>query len=169
MTALYQIREDLRALLASLELTADGEDAAELPEDFGARLDALEGQFHDKAANVALYAQEMRRQGEMAEAESKRLAAMAKARFNRFDSLKQYLYANMMLLNIPKIESPLAKIRIQKNSRPSIMWNGDMKDLPERYKRVVTSVDGGAAYDDWKKGIELPGFIVDHGSHLRIS
>ncbi len=169
MTALYRHRQDLIDLFCELEVNLDGDETAELPPDFANRLDALEGAFEDKATNIALYAQELRRNAEAADAESKRLAKMARARFNRFESLKDYLRANMELLDMKKLESPLVKIRIQKNSRPSIMWQGTMEELPEQYKRVVTTVDGDKAYQDYRNGVELTGFKVELGSHLRIA
>ena len=70
-------------------------------------------------------------------------------------------------VNQTKVVTPLAVVRIQKNSRPSIQWpEGGL--IPEAFQRVTVTLDGAKAYDAFKAGTLPKGFEVEHGSHLRI-
>lgn len=161
MTALYAISDELRAIV-------DGADG-ELPEDFDARLNQLEGEFRDKAESIALLCQELRRQAEAAAAEAKRLGELAAHRNNKVESLKEYLRHHMQATGQTSIKTDLVQVRIQRNSRPAINWQRPIEELPDAFRRVAVTLDTSKVYDAYRAGEPLPvGFEVTLGSHLRI-
>jgi DNA repair ATPase RecN len=102
-------------------------------------------------------------------AECNRLGKLAQARSNSAERLKDWLKTNLQRLGMTKVETDLFVVRIQKNGRPAIPYTGDVKDLPEGFRKVTITPDGDAAYAAWKAGKELPaGFTVIQSTHLRI-
>lgn len=154
---------------AVVEIGAELMDAGgELSPELEARLDAIDASFEGKVERVALYIRELEVTADAAAAEAKRLAAMAAARGGAAKRLKEYLKQNLERTGKQRVETDRVRLRLQKNSRPSITWARSIDDLPERYARITVALDGQRAYDDWKAG-ELPSsFTVETGTHLRI-
>jgi hypothetical protein len=114
--------------------------------------------------------QMLNREAESAKLEAERLESLAEIRQHAVDRLKDYLKANLELMNMTKVETDLFKVRIQKNSRPGIAYIGDLRELPFEYQRVKVEMNGTALYEAWKGGKELPaGVTVTEGKHLRIT
>jgi hypothetical protein len=74
-----------------------------------------------------------------------------------------------------RVETPTVKVRIQKNTRPSIRCS--TAEIPEQFRRVRVEFDGAAAYDALKAAkclpeepgrIEVSGLVVELGRHLRV-
>ena len=74
-----------------------------------------------------------------------------------------------------RVETPTVKVRIQKNTRPSIRCAS--AEIPEQFRRVRVEFDGHAAYDALKAAKCLPqepglvqvnGLVVELGQHVRI-
>ena len=161
---LYEIIGELQSIEEAL-IDADGELTPELE----AQLNAVEGDFHEKAENIAKFITVLMRRADMVEAEMMRLSALKQSRRNAAAGLKVYLLKWMQAISRPTIETPLFKIWIQKNSRPSIKYDGDVHALPIKLQKVTTTFDSQAAYEMWKAEEVLPAEIqVDRGHHLRI-
>lgn len=166
MTALtlYQITDEYQAVIDRL-LEAGGE----LTPEFSAELDAITDAFAAKVEKVALYTRNLEALADAAAAEAKRLHELASSRQHTADGLKRYLLEQLDRVEQTKVVTPLAVVRVQKNSRPSIRWFPET-DPPEGFVRVVRSVDLQRAYEVWKAGTPLPeGFSVEEGRHLRIT
>lgn len=163
---LYEITDALQDVGDALM-----DNGGELTPELEALLDSLEGAFEHKAENVALFIRQLEVNGAAAATEAKRLTELAQQRERAATRLKSYLLENMQRTDHQKVETPRVKIRVQRNSRPSIHWMKDAEKLPVELKRVKVELDGEAAYKIWKtEPAALPdGFEVVLGSHLRIS
>lgn len=151
--------------ITRLIMEADGEiDAA-----IEARLDELEGAFEAKVERIALKIRELKVNGLAAKAEADRLNGMSKAFTNAAKRLQHYLYFEMQRLNRTSVATNLCKVNVVPNSRPSIKWDGDPKKAPMAFQKFKVEIDGNYAYEQWKEGRLPEGFIVEEGSHVRIS
>jgi hypothetical protein len=161
---LYAITDEYAAVLAAIE-EAGGVLSPELEQ----QLDAIADAWRQKVGRVALYIQNLERAAEAADAEAQRLRELATSRQRVADALRAYLLAQLQRTGEQKVETDLAVVRLQRNSRPAIRWTRPVEELPEAYRRVRIEPDGEAAYRTWKAGEPLPeGFSVEQGWHLRI-
>jgi hypothetical protein len=109
-------------------------------------------------------------QAAVAMAEQDRLGKLISARVKAAHRLKDWLKINLERLGMAKVETGIFCVKIQRNGRPSITFDGNLEDLPFQYRRITVSLDGDAAYRRWKAGDELPdGFQVITGTQLRIT
>lgn len=161
---LYEIADELAAVTNRL-IENDGVLTPELEEAW----DRMEGAFEHKAERTALVIQTLTRKAEAANAERKRLKALARSRERAAENLKEYLRSQMRRLDRERIDAPRATIWRQRNGRPSITWTRDAEALPDAFRRVRVEADTQAAYENLKAGEDLPdGFRVERGEHLRI-
>lgn len=164
--ALWEISD---ALTEIGEKIADG--GGELTPELEAQLDAMEGAFEEKAERIALFVKECEANAVAAHMEATRLSAIARHFETKASGLKDYLLAAMNRSGRTSVKTHRARIWTQKNGRPSIRYAGNIDALPPEYIRTKTmrEVDTQYAYVEHQAGAKLPdGFIVDHGTHLRI-
>lgn len=146
------------------------ENGGELTPEIEARLDALEGAYEAKVERIALAVQQYLANAGAAKVEEERLAAIRRSHERSADGLKRYLLASMRRSGNLKVETPRARVRVQKNGQPSITWTGEPDAIPEHYRRVTVAPDLSRVRDDIKAGLEPPeGFVVDIGYHVRIA
>lgn len=151
---------------ASEDIAAAG---GEIPAHLLALLDEAEGEFKDKVERVALYVRSLTAHVQAVKTEEARLSGRRKALEGAADRLKKYLHGQLEAAGIPKVVGTLATARIQANPE-SIRWTDLPGAAPEKYQRISVSVDIAAVKADWKRTGELPaGFVIEKGSHLRIS
>jgi hypothetical protein len=161
---LYQVVAELEAIEAEL-IECNGEASPELIE----RLDAMEGSLPDRAEAYAAVIQRLTRSGEAAQAESRRLYDLGKARINAAARMKSYLKSVLERLNLSRLETDRFRLSIAKNARPSIAWGGEWSELPREFRRTKVELDGDKALQALKDGALPEGFFVEQGTHLRIS
>jgi len=151
------------------ELIADA--GGELSPDMEARLDAMEGALEEKVERIALFVRECEANEKAAAFEVERLQAIGKSFERKAAGLKGYLHRHLQRIGKTKVETARARVRVQQNSRPSIRWmSTDQPPAPYLKTQTVTTTDTALAYEEWKAGNELPaGFVVEQGSHLRIT
>lgn len=160
---LWEITDELDAIGEAL-----AESGGELSPELEAELDALQGALEEKVERIALFIRECEANADATEAEERRLAAIRNAFQSKAKGLKSYLLAHLERTGRSAVNTPLARVRIQANSRPSIRFAGS--EIPEEFRRVEIALDGQRAYEAWKAGTPLPeGFVVDLGRHLRIA
>lgn len=149
----------------------------ELPAELAALLDEVEGDLSTKVERTALVILNQRRNAEAAEAEAKRLSAIAATYERQAEALSSYLRQQMQRAGTAKVETPRAKAWLQKNGRPSIRL-ADPNAIPERFRRVRVEFDSQKAYEEIKVAglipepedgaVELDGLIIERGQHLRV-
>ena len=161
---LWELTDELEAIAAEV-MEAEGELTPEMEE----RLEAIEGAWEEKVERVALKVRELEALAKAAKEEADRLGAIQKAYQRGADGLKSYLHVQLHKREVPKVETARARVRVQKNGRPSILWTRELDELPETFRKVEVKCDTQAAYREWKEGGELPeGFEVREGTHVRI-
>ena len=161
---LWQIADELDEIAEQI-----AEAGGELTPELEARLDALDGAFEEKVERVALVVRERIAWAEGAKLEEERLGAIRRCHERAADGLKRYLLQQMQRTDHPKVETPRARVRVQKNSQPSIAWTRPVEELPDVYRRVTVAPDLARVREDLKAGAGVPeGFTVEQGFHIRI-
>ena len=116
---LYEIGQAYQYFLEQAE-------AGEIPEEaINDTLGGIEGDFREKADNVACMIKNLEVQASAIKAEEQTLSARRKAKENRVRQLKDYLCENMLAINLKKIETTRNLISLRK-SPPAIK----IEDIP---------------------------------------
>jgi len=177
MLKLHEYVDELEDALAWIaeheeEIVAAG---GELPPELSELLERVEGDLKEKVRRVALVILNLTASARAASAEADRIAAMARSYERQAESLKRYLMFQMQRAGATRVETPTVKVRIQKNTRPSIRCAS--AEIPEEFRRVRVEFDSQAAYKALKAANRLPqepgrvqvgGLVVELGQHLRI-
>ena len=161
---LYQVSA---TYLQALDFLTDPE--LNLPiEAVNGTLEALTGEWEEKATNVAMFLKNMEATAEAIKNAETEMAKRRKALENRVQWLKDYLKDNMLHTGISKIECPYFKLAIQ-NNPPSVSFL-DEEAIPERFKeKVITwKIDKSAIKDAIQSGELVPGAILTNGKRLAI-
>lgn len=185
MTTALKLYEHVDAYQVVLDWMEEHEDditaaGGVLPPELEALLDEIQGDLQDKVERTALVAQNLLANAKAAKGEADRLAALAKGYERQAETLKGYLKYQLERAGVKKIETPTAKVAIQKNGRPSLRL-ADPNYIPEQFKVQPPPpppvFDSQGAYEYLKGAkllpaepgvIELDGIVVELGSHLRI-
>lgn len=102
-------------------------------------LEAIEGEFEDKADGYAMIIKELLGNAEMCKQEKARLEARQKTFENRAKFLKQKLYESMKEMNKPKFKTDLFSFNIQVNGgKQAITVDGK---VPEEYCKLVEDTE----------------------------
>lgn len=159
---LYEISERYRNLAALLEDdTIDG-GAVE------AALAEVEGEFADKAINVARFIQNLKAEIDAVKAEKDRLAKREAVLKNKHERLKTYLETQMLLSNIAKIDDPILPLALRK-APPSVEVEPGAK-VPEQYLiPQEPKIDKRGLLEALKSGEQIPGVrLVEGRKYLKI-
>lgn len=88
-------------------------------------LEGIEGEFEQKAADIAVYVKGIEGEIKVLQAEKKSLDARINQRKNSIERLKKYLVANMQSIGRSKIDVPAAVLSLRKNA-PSLVVDDEM-------------------------------------------
>ena len=127
---LYEISDNY---LAALEGIAEIEDLP--PEAVADTLDALQGEFEDKALNVARYVRNLEAEASAIEEAKRRMDARAKATARQAGRLKDYLKRELERTGL-EIKAPDLALRTR-NNPPSVVVDDESR-IPEAFKRTET-------------------------------
>jgi hypothetical protein len=120
-------------------------DMDDLPEEvINDTLEALSGEFKDKAISVAAFFMNMDADIQAMKDAEKRIADRRKAKENKVKWMKDYLLNNMAKTGSTSIECPLFQIKLRTNAESvSIL---DESSIPDEFKTVetVTKIDKAA-------------------------
>lgn len=131
---LYEIAEKHNnALLAMADI--DGLDESVIND----TLEALEGEFNDKALSVASFFQNIEAEIKAMRDAEKRIAERRKIKESSVKRLKDYLLREMQRTGISKIECPQFQISLRNN--PDSVEIVDENLIPNEFKRVVYEID----------------------------
>lgn len=160
------------------------ESEGELTPEIEALLNDAHDDFDAKVERVALLAEEKGANADAAEATAKAIEEVAmrhrlRARVERngVATLKEYLKREMTAADRLKVERPLARVRVQKNSAPAVKSTLDehaieqlfTKASPFAVRTVTFSLDSKAVVAAAKREETLPnGIVVEYGTHVRI-
>lgn len=151
-----------------------------LPPELEGLLEGVQGDLQAKVERTALVVQNLLANAKAAKGEADRLAGLARSYERQADTLKSYLKRQLERAGVKKVETPTAKVAIQKNGRPSLRL-ADPNYIPEQFKVQPPPpppvFDSQGAYEYLKGAkllptepgvIELDGIVIELGSHLRI-
>jgi hypothetical protein len=161
MPSLYTISGELENALDVLD-----ECGEEIPDQLLARIDELTGDFSRGVYHLCLAIRQFEAEGEAVKSELQRLALLQDHYARRARFLKAYIQRSMEQTGQRKLDLPLFRLSVCRNSRPTIACAGDP---PVAFTRTKKELDKEAVYEAWRLGVELPASItVTEGNHLRI-
>lgn len=163
MPSLYAISGEIGSILGLID-----EAAGEIPEDLHQQLDQLEGELAAKLEACCKFMRSRQARAAGLQAELDRLQAALDAEKRKAEWMKTYMKDAMEKVGTASIETPLFKLRIQKNPL-TVRLTGT--EIPEPYRKPAKiEFDKAKAIDDHKGGKPLPeGVEVVQGTHLRIA
>ena len=165
---LYEIADTYRAFMAAV-------DAGEIPEDAVAdTLDGIEGEFEQKADNIACLIKELRLEAQAIKEEADNLYYRQKQKQARADWLARYLQANMQAMGNGKIETARNRISIKKNPISCKILDADtllgflnLHHMEDCIKREV-SIKKRELLARMKDGEEIPGAELEASERIEI-
>ena len=86
-------------------------------------LTALEGEFNEKAENVAVYIKNLTADINEMKAEEKRLKSRRVSAENQVERMKKYLINSMQAIGVKKISMPRARITLRLNAESVVIEN----------------------------------------------
>lgn len=127
-------------------------------------LEAIQGEFTDKAIAIIKLSENMTADTSAIDAEIDRLKARKQVIENRKKSLREYLLRNMEACGITKIESPLFTATLRKGVESVEIE--DQSKLPDEFVtvEVVTKPDKNLIKAKLKAGEGIPGASLKRGA-----
>lgn len=157
---LYELTQNYLNLLDLLE-------NPEVPKEvIESALEEVEGNFEDKAENIAKLIRSLEFDIKGYKEEESRLSARRKTLENKVQGLKEYLQSSMKALERDSIKGKLFTVYTQKN-QPSLIIE-DIDKLPKEYKRTVEESDNKKIKEGLLNNLKIPGARLERGESLRI-
>lgn len=155
MTKLYELTGNMKDL-ESLDLDS---------ETMSDTLEAITGEFNDKAIAILQFTENMNGDIEKLDSEIKRLQSRKKTFENRKKRLREYLLHNMEASNITKIECPYFTASIRKGVESVVI--DDQESIPDDYItiEVTEKVDKAGIKRDLKAGLQINGASIKRGAN----
>ena len=165
---LYEIADTYRAFMAAV-------DAGEIPEDAVAdTLDGIEGEFEQKADNIACLIKELRLEAQAIKEEADRLTARQRQKQAAADRIARYLQAHMQAMGKGKIETARNRITIKKNpvsckilDEDTVLGFLQLHGMADCYKQETT-IKKRELLIRLKDGDEIPGAELDVSERIEI-
>lgn len=162
---LYELSADLQSVLDKLEQWAIDHDENLEGFPLADELEAIEGDFQNKALTIGCMVKDFEYEAEKFKAEIATLQARKKAMENRADRLRDYLLANIQ--EGIKMEDARCKIGWRKSER--VMINIPVESLPEEYLRFA---EPAPKLDELKKALKagqaIAGVELEQRQNLQI-
>lgn len=165
MPSLYEISATYQRAFLELAEIAD-----ESPEAVADTLEAIEGEFAVKAANVAAWLLNQEAEVEAIKQAEERMRTRRKALEARTASLRDYLKRNMIACGISEIKALDNSFRARLMAGRESVVVDDEDALPEDCKRITVKVDPDKTriLKLIKAGESVPGARVEKNPSLRI-
>ncbi len=153
---MYDISKELDIARDNAFLYAEEHDG-ELPDYINTYLDSLEGEFEDKAVNIACVIKELSNFSDDIVKERRRLAKLKETTDNEIERIKYYL--SQFVGEGVKIKTPSASISWRKST--SVVLNKGIKaeDLPEEYQKVKIEESKSALKKALSSGDDVSKFV----------
>lgn len=161
--SLYDIRKDFEEIKTFIE-----EQYGEVDDNLFDELMQKESDLIRKTQSYVYVINKIKKNKEYRKELKKRLSELDK----QDDNLIEFLIGNLMFtmkkLELDKIETPVYKVRIQKNP-PSVSIIDENK-IPDKYKEriIQTKIDKKAILKDVKDGKEIEGVEITQSEGIRI-
>ena len=131
-------------------------------------LEALSGEWEDKAINVVKFIRNLETTGQAIKQAEQAMAHRRKILEQRAQWMKTYVKENMEACGIKRIESPWFVLAVQKN--PASVRINDEQKIPDDYinEKTIISIDKAALKVALKSGQVVPGAEWVNGTRLAI-
>ena len=161
MISLYEISDTYKQVQFMLEKDLDNEELKQA-------LDSIEGDFEEKADNIAKVIRHLTATENALKEEEKRLAERRRTISNNIKSTKEYLKYNMEVLDKKNFDTDLFKFYI-KNNRQTVKYE-EGAILPEEYyiTEEVKTINKELVESDLKEGVWIEGAKLDRTQSLVI-
>lgn len=153
---LYELADSYNAFLEAV-------DNGEIPNEAVAdTLDSIEAAVEDKVEAIIVVIKNLQAESKALEAEEQSLKDRRKAKENRVEWLKNYLYSQMERMGMRKIETPRGVLAIKKNPESVVIDNEAElidwleKNRPEWLKYSAPAVSKKDVLDAVKNGETIP-------------
>lgn len=151
------IKQSLYSIADSfLEIERMVNDGEIKPEDIIDQIEAMEGEFRNKAVQVATIRQNIKPVIDMVDIEIKRLNARKKALQNRSDNLSDYLSTNMAKIKETHIKHDLFTITLCKGREVLIIDNEEDIDDEFINIEVISTIDKKLLTAKLKEQAKIP-------------
>ena len=158
-----------------LKFCNDVENGEIPPKAISDTLEAITGEFHDKADNIACFIKALDYDAGCLEQEAKALMERARAKSSKAERLREYLLRQMQDTGIKRIESPRAVLSIKKN--PPKLFVADEQELiswaqhncrDDLLKFAAPSLNRKEITAQLKMDKQLPGCRLEQSTRLEI-
>ncbi|WP_263356650.1 siphovirus Gp157 family protein [Acidicapsa ligni] len=193
--SLFQIDGELDDLLEEMQLQAEG--GCEVPPELIARFHCFCNAHGEKVDRIGRFVRMMESREQHCRNEAARLGDRARATANKVERTKSMVLYYLVSRDLKKVEGQEFTLRIQKNSQDSVKVT-DEEAIPTAYRRIEARMDGtlwqtvlSLLPDELSKSLEMcvhearpdseaiksavsrqeevPGALVQRGSHLRVA
>ena len=161
MISLYEISDAYKQVQFMLEEDLDNEELKQA-------LDNIEGDFEEKADNIAKVIRHLTATENALKEEEKRLAERRRTISNNIKNTKEYLKYNMEVLDKKNFDTDLFKFYIR-NNRQTVKYEEGVI-LPEEYyiTEEVKTINKELVESDLKEGVWIEGAKLDRTQSLII-
>jgi len=173
MTTLLELDSQLTALDNQID-SLEGEITAELAQQFQELLDKKESTYEaylTKLDNIAALIKSRKQWVEIREQEAKRMAKLAERDRKTVDWLTNYLQKHLECKQTTKLRTKRFNLTVANNGgkQPITVDDIDLRDLPQRFRKVAYSPDKEAIREALESGEALDfARFAERGTHLRI-
>jgi len=147
---MYDISKELDIARDEAYLYAEEHDG-ELPDYINTYLDNLEGEYEDKAVNIACVIKDLVSFSDNIATEQKRLKKLKVQTENEIERIKEYL--STFMTPGDKIKTERATISWRNST--SVVLNVDKKDLPEEFQNITIEASKSAIKNAIKNGDDV--------------
>lgn len=154
MPSLYEISNEYQEVFNALAAMLDAGEISE--EEFNDNISGIDGEFEQKAINIAFWIEELKAEHEKIKAHKLKIEAKLTSFTNQIEKYEDYLRSSFIAIGKEKVKSPLISISVGK---PSIKLNViDAALIPAKYKtaRTVVYIDNAAIKKDLESDV-VPG------------
>lgn len=161
MISLYEISDAYKQVQFMLEEDLDNEELKQA-------LDNIDGDFEEKADNIAKVIRHLTATESALKEEEKRLADRRRTISNNIKNTKEYLKYNMEVLDKKKFDTDLFKFYIRNNKQTVKYEEGVI--LPEEYyiTEEVKTINKELVESELKEGVWIEGAKLDRTQSLII-
>lgn len=169
MASLYEINQTYKAFLDQIA-------SGDIPEEAIAdTLESIDGEFDEKADNIACYIKSLLSDAQAIKSEEDALAERATAKKRKAESLQNYLYQQFKERGKDKLETPRNVLKIRKNP-PAVRIDDETEFIhwAKAHKEVNLlvfkdpTINKTAVKDALKSGEEIPHAQLVSGEKLTI-
>ena len=160
--SLFGITEELLQVFENIEIDEETGELLNLEQ-----LEEIQGEFDDKASNIALYIQELQAQAEAIKNKRDSLNDRQKSTTNKAERLKAYLSDMMNRAGKAKVETDDVRISFRKSESVDIL---DESLIPQEYlnEKITVAPNKTEIKKAIKSGQEILGAMLIENQNLQI-